>query len=80
MRAVRRAGSPRTVIAELLCPDDAVHVGLHEFLDEVDLGEALVRCGLDNVENGDNVLVVEPSQELDLSESAQALRKPRCES
>ena len=52
-----------------------MHVRLHELLDEVDLGEALVRRGLDNVEDGDDVLVVEPSEELDLSEGAQALRR-----
>lgn len=41
-------------------------------LDEVDLGEGLDGWGLDDVEDRDDVLVVEPTQQLDLAERAQA--------
>lgn len=34
------------VVGEVLCADDAVHVRLHELLDEVDFGECLVASRL----------------------------------
>ena len=43
------------IIAQILCPDDPVQVGLEEFLDDVDFLEFVVRLGLANVENGDQL-------------------------
>ena len=42
------------------------------YLDEVDLGEGLVVAGLLDVQDGNNVLVVEVSQQLHLTECSQA--------
>jgi hypothetical protein len=41
-------------------------------LNEVHFGEALERSRLDNVEDRDDVFVVEPAEELDLSQGSQA--------
>lgn len=58
------------VVAEGLGPDDTVEIGLHEFLDEVDFLEELEGGGLEDVEDGDDVLVAKVAEELDLAESA----------
>ena len=50
------------VVRKLLCADDAVHVSLHELLDEVHLGEALVVARLLDVQDGNDVFVVEVTQ------------------
>ncbi len=59
------------IIGEILGTDNAVHVGLHELLDEVDLGESLVGSWLLDVEDGDDVLVVEVAEKLHLTEGSQ---------
>lgn len=41
-------------------------------LNEVDFAETLERRGLDDVEDGDDVLVIEPPQKLDLAQRSQA--------
>jgi hypothetical protein len=43
------------VIREGLCSDDPVEIGLHEFLDEVDLIEFVERRRLGDVQNGDDL-------------------------
>lgn len=60
------------VVRELLCADDAVHVGLHELLDEIDLVKGVVAPGLLDVEDRDDVLVVEVAQQLHLAQRPQA--------
>lgn len=50
-----------------------MHVCFHEFLNEVNLGEGLVAGGLDDIEDGNNVLVIEPSEQLDFSQCPQAV-------
>lgn len=60
------------VVGEVLSPDHAVHISLHEFLDEIDLCECFVAPGLLDVKNRDDVLVVEVSKELHLSQGSQA--------
>lgn len=57
------------IIAEHLSADDAVHIGLHELLNEIDLPEVVERWGTKNVEDGDDVFVAEVSEELDLAQS-----------
>ena len=59
------------IVAELLGTNDAVKIGLHKFLDEVDLLEVIERGRAENVEYGDDVLVVEVAEELDLAEGAE---------
>lgn len=49
-----------------------MHVGLHELLDQVDLCELFEGGGFDDVEDGDDVFVLEPSEELDLSQRTEA--------
>ena len=43
------------VVGEVLGADDAVHVGLHQLLDEVDLLERLERRRLDDVQDRDDL-------------------------
>ena len=43
----------------------------HSYLNEVHFGECLVVSGLLNVENGNDVLMVEVSKELHLSQGSQ---------
>lgn len=59
------------IVAECLCADDAMEVGLHELLDEIDLPELCEARGLEDVEDGDDVLVVEVAEKLDLAEGAE---------
>lgn len=60
------------IVAQLLGADDAVKIGLHEFLDEVDLLELLEIGWTEDVEDGDDVLVMKVAKELDLAEGAEA--------
>ena len=60
------------IIGQILGTDNAVHVRLHELLNEVDLGEVLVGAWLLDVKDGNDVLVVEVAEELHLAESAKA--------
>ena len=46
------------VVGEVLCADDAMHVRFHEFLDEVDFGEAIVALGFLDIENGNDLLLI----------------------
>ena len=48
-----------------------MQIGLHELLDEIDLLEAEEIGWSEDVEDGDDVLVVEVSEELDLAEGAE---------
>jgi hypothetical protein len=59
------------IITQLLCPDDPMEISLHELLDEVDLLEALEIRGTEDIEDGDDVLVVEVAEELDFAEGAE---------
>ena len=59
------------VVGQILGTYNAVHIRLHELLDEVDLGEVLVRAWLLDVKDGNDILVVEVAQELHLTESAE---------
>ena len=59
------------VVAELLGAYDAVEVCLHELLDEIDLLEVVDAGGAEDVEDGDDVLVVKVAEELDLAEGAE---------
>lgn len=43
------------IITQILSPDDPVQVGLEEFLYDIDFLEFIVRLGLANVENGDQL-------------------------
>jgi hypothetical protein len=47
-----------------------MHISLHEFLNQVDFCEAIVCFGLDDIKDGDDVLMIEPSKELDLAQCA----------
>ena len=76
------------VIGQVLCADYSVHVSFHQFLslsalsstrtretlylNEVDLCEAIITTRSLNIENRDDVLMVEISQQLHLSQSSQA--------
>lgn len=59
------------VVGEVLGSNDSVHIRLHEFLDKVDLVEAIVASRLLDIKNGDDVFVVEVTQQLHLSQSSQ---------
>ena len=50
------------IVAELLGTNDAVKIGLHKLLDEVDLLEVIERGRTEDVEYGDDVLVVEVTE------------------
>jgi hypothetical protein len=58
--------------ADLLCADDAVEVGLHELLDEVDLAKGGERGRAEHVEDRDDILVPEVQEQADLAQRAQA--------
>jgi len=60
------------VIAKFLSPYDAMQVRLHEFLHEVNLPEIIEIGGSQNVENRDDVLVMEVTQQLYLAQRPQA--------
>jgi hypothetical protein len=59
------------VVTEGLGAYDAMHVSLHELLDEIDVPKVVEGGGAEDVEDGDDVLVVEVAEELDLPESAE---------
>lgn len=56
------------VIRQRLCPDDPVQIGLHELLYEIDLAKVVYVGWPEDVEDGDDVLVVKVAEELDLAE------------
>lgn len=60
------------IVAKLLGADDTVKVRLHEFLHEVDLFEFLETGRAEDIEDGDDVLVMKVPEELDLAEGAEA--------
>jgi hypothetical protein len=59
------------VVAQSLGADDAVEVGLHELLHEVDVPEGREAGRLEDVEDGDDVFVAKVAEELDLAEGAE---------
>ena len=59
------------IVAERLRPDDPVEVCFHQFLDEVYFFKVLEGRRAENVEDGDDVLVVKVPEQPDLSEGAQ---------
>ena len=60
------------VIAKLLGPYHTMQIRLHELLHEVNLFEVIETGGSQNVENGDDVLVMEVAQQLYLAQCPQA--------
>ena len=59
------------VVAQSLRSDDAVQVGLHELLHEIDVSELLEAGRLEDVEDGDDIFVAKVAEQLDLAECAQ---------
>jgi hypothetical protein len=59
------------VVGQILGTDNAVHIRLHQLLDEVDLAEGLIVPRLLDIQNTDDVLVVEVAQEFHLTQSSQ---------
>ena len=59
------------VVAQSLRSDDAVQVGLHELLHEIDVPEQLEARRLEDAEDGDDVFVAKVTEQLDLAECAQ---------
>jgi hypothetical protein len=57
------------VIAEFLRSYDAVKICFHEFLNEVDFLKFVKARGPEDIEYGYYILVIEMSEQLDLSES-----------
>lgn len=55
------------IVAQDLSANDAMHVGLHKLLNEVDLFEFIERRRAEDVKDGNDVLVTEVSEELDLA-------------
>lgn len=60
------------IVAKLLGADDTVKVRLHEFLHEINFLELLKARRAQNVQDGDDVLVMKMPEELDLAEGAKA--------
>jgi len=60
------------VVREVLGADDSVHVCLHQLLNEINLRKRLIAARLLDIKDGDYVLMVEVSQQLHLTQSAQA--------
>lgn len=56
------------VIGQRLCPDDPMKISLHEFLYEIDLAKVMDILWPEDVEDGDDVLVVKVAKELDLAQ------------
>lgn len=59
------------VIGQRLCPDDPMKISLHEFLYEIDLAKVMDILWPEDVEDGDDVLVVKVAEELDLAQGAE---------
>ena len=59
------------VVAESLRSDDAMQVGFHELLHEIDVSEQLEAGRLEDVEDGDDVFVAKVAEQLDLAEGAE---------
>jgi hypothetical protein len=57
------------VIAQLLSTNDPMKIGLHKFLYEVDLPEAVEIGRSEDVEDGDDILMVKVTKKLYLAES-----------
>lgn len=56
------------VIAQLLRPNNSMHVGLHKLLNQIHFFEGLERFWLEDVQYTDDILVLEMPEELDLAE------------
>lgn len=63
------------VVGELLSADDAVQIRLHEFLDQIDLVKLVYTGRPEDVEDGDDVLVVKVAEDLYLAEGAEAVHR-----
>lgn len=59
------------VVAEHLRTYDAMHIGLHEFLHQIDLFELVEGWWAENVEDGNDVLVMKVPEEFDLAQSTE---------
>jgi hypothetical protein len=55
------------IIAQRLCPDNAMHVRLHELLDKINLPEFANGRRSKNVQYGDDILMMKVPKQLDLS-------------
>lgn len=60
-----------TIIREILCSDDSVHIRLHQLLDKVDFLESFEGGGFDDIDNGDDVfryvVLLEEHEELEFA-------------
>jgi hypothetical protein len=58
------------VVAEPLCLEQLVKVSLHETLDNVNILHGVNAGCSENVSDVDNILMIEPGQDLDLSQGS----------
>ena len=58
------------VVAEPLCLEQLVKVSLHETLDNVDILHGVNAGGSENVSDVDDIFMIEPGQDLDLSQGS----------
>jgi hypothetical protein len=56
------------VIAEFLCADDTMKIGLHKLLNEVDFSKLVKIWRPENIEDRDDVLMMKVSEEFDFPE------------
>lgn len=59
------------IIAKFLSSDDAVHVCLHQFLNDVHLSKVIQARRAQNVDYGYDILMVEMPEEFDFSKSTE---------
>jgi hypothetical protein len=59
------------IIAQLLRPNDAMQIRLHEFLNQVNLGKFIKTRWAEDVKDGDNVFVLKVAKKFDLAEGAE---------
>jgi hypothetical protein len=59
------------VVAEFLCPDDTMQIGLHQLLHKIHLVEIINTWGIKDVKYGNDVFVAKVAQKLDLAKSSQ---------
>jgi len=59
------------VIRQVLSADDPVHVGLHKLLNQVNFTEALIASWLLNVQDRNDVLMIEVTKQLHLTQGSQ---------
>lgn len=50
------------VVTQLLCPNDAMEVGFHELLDEIDLSEVFEGRRSENVQDRNDVLMAKVAE------------------